>query len=122
MFPTVDMSELVAAAAAGDESAWHRIVDTYLPLVRHITRRYRLSDREAEDVSQTTWLRLVEKIDSIREPRALPGWIATTTRNESLRVLRARRNAGDPVDPAGYQAFDLGHDGAGVDRVGVDET
>ncbi len=116
MFPTVDLSELMAAAATGDESAWHHIVDTYLPLVRHITRRFRLSDREAEDVSQTIWLRLVEKIDTIREPRALPGWIVTTTRNESLRVLRVRRNAGDPVDPASYGALDLGHDGVGVDE------
>lgn len=115
MFPTVDLSELVAAAAIGDERAWNRIVVTYLPLVRHITRRYRLSDREAEDVSQTVWLRLVERIDTIREPRALPGWIVTTTKNESLRVLRVRRNAGDPVDPASHGAFELGFDAVGVD-------
>ncbi len=31
---------------------------------------------------------LVEHIGQLREPAALPGWIATTTRNECLRMLR----------------------------------
>ena len=36
-----------------------------------------------EGVTRTVWLRLVEHLDHIREPQALPGWIATTTGNES---------------------------------------
>jgi RNA polymerase sigma factor (sigma-70 family) len=46
------------------------------------------------------WLRLVEHLDELREPRALPGWLVTTTRNEALRVIRLRGRA-IPVDPQG---------------------
>ncbi|GAA1999347.1 sigma-70 family RNA polymerase sigma factor [Nakamurella flavida] len=95
---TGDVTELVVAAAAGDARAWNDLVERYLPLVISVLRRYRMSDRDAEDVSQTVWLRLVEHLGSLREPRALPSWIVTTTKNEALRVLRARR-LGIPVDP-----------------------
>src|ERR1019366_2937010 len=33
----------------------------------------------------------VEQIGSLREPAALPGWLATTTRHECLRILRVTR-------------------------------
>jgi RNA polymerase sigma factor (sigma-70 family) len=44
------------------------------------------------------WLKLVEHLGDIREPRAVPSWIATTTRNEALRVLQSRRRT-TSVDP-----------------------
>ena len=95
---TGDVSELVAAAAAGDQRAWNDLVDRYLPLVISVIRRYRMSERDGEDVSQTVWLRLVEHLGALREPRALPSWIVTTTKNEALRVLKSRQ-ASIPVDP-----------------------
>jgi DNA-directed RNA polymerase specialized sigma24 family protein len=33
----------------------------------------------------------VDQLDKIRDPAALPGWLATTTRRECVRVLRAVR-------------------------------
>jgi RNA polymerase sigma factor (sigma-70 family) len=106
MMQTVGVGELVAAASRGDQSAWTALVERYLPLVYSIVRRYRLSDKDAEDVSQTVWLRLVEHLDAIREPKALPGWIATTTRHEVLAVLGAKRRT-DPMDPTGNWLLDV---------------
>jgi len=37
------------------------------------------------------WLRLVDQLAAIRSPGALAGWLATTTRRECGRVLRAAR-------------------------------
>jgi len=82
---------LVESAAAGDQQAWAALIDRYVPLVRHIASRYRLSHNDFRDVNQIVWLRLLEHIGRIREPRALPGWIVATTRNEALRVLKAHR-------------------------------
>lgn len=82
---------LVDRAADGDEGAWHEIVDRYAPLVWSICARYQLGHEEAHDVGQTVWLLLVEKIGSLREPAALPGWLATTTQRECFRVLRVER-------------------------------
>jgi RNA polymerase sigma factor (sigma-70 family) len=43
-------------------------------------------------VAQTTWLRLVEHLDRIREPDKLGAWLATTARRESLRTIRRGSN------------------------------
>jgi DNA-directed RNA polymerase specialized sigma24 family protein len=59
--------------------------------VRLADRSYRLGDADTEDVGQSVWLQLVDQLDRIRDPAALPGWLATTTRRECLRVLGAAR-------------------------------
>jgi RNA polymerase sigma factor (sigma-70 family) len=92
------LTDLVSSAREGDQDAWNAIVERYLPLVCGLARRYRLSEADGDDVCQTVWLRLVERLDTLREPAALPGWIATTTRNECLRVIAARKRM-TPVDP-----------------------
>jgi RNA polymerase sigma factor (sigma-70 family) len=111
---TLGVGELVAAAAQGDQRAWSSLVERYLPLVYSIIRRYRLSDKDAEDVSQTVWLRLVEHLDAIREPAALPGWLATTTRHEALGILRNKRRT-DPVDPGASWILELRVDSPELD-------
>jgi RNA polymerase sigma factor (sigma-70 family) len=82
---------LVARARDGDQHAWSEIVDRYAPLVWSICNRYRLSRQDTDDIGQTVWLLLVEQLGNLRQPAALPGWLATTTHRECLRVLRAGR-------------------------------
>ncbi len=110
MDTTDPLATLVRAAREGDQDAWNAIVDRFLPLVGAIIRRHRLSEADGDDVSQTVWLRLVEHLDQLREPDALPGWIRTTARNECLRVIAARGRM-QPVDP---------QDGGGLDAVAGD--
>lgn len=86
-----DLTDLVHAAVNGDQSAWRRLVEAYLPLVKSVIRAHGLSGPDAEDITQVLWLRLVEHLKDLREPRALPGWIKTTTRNECIRLLKATR-------------------------------
>lgn len=81
-------AELVARVSAGDAAAWDELVDAYVGLVWAIARNHRLSQGDAADVSQTTWLRLVENLDRIEDPRRVGAWLATTARRECLRVLR----------------------------------
>jgi RNA polymerase sigma factor (sigma-70 family) len=87
---------LLKAAADGDAEAWNQIVDDYHRLVWSVARGFRLSVADAADVSQTTWLRLVENLDRINNPDQLAGWLATTARRESLRLIRkAQREVPD---------------------------
>ena len=85
------VSELLQRAAEGDRVAWRSIVDRYHRLVWSVIRGYRLDSSAAEDVFQTVWQRLIENCGRIRDPERLPGWLATTTRNEALRVLRHQK-------------------------------
>ncbi|HEY0934299.1 MAG TPA: sigma-70 family RNA polymerase sigma factor [Trebonia sp.] len=93
---------LVDAAGRGDEQAWNEIVDRYTPLLASVVGRFRLTTAEAQDVAQTVWLRLVEHLASLREPRALPMWIITTGRRECLRWVSDQRRVVplDPRDPS----------------------
>jgi RNA polymerase sigma factor (sigma-70 family) len=84
---------LVARAAGSDPGAWNEIVDRYAPLVWSICTRYQLSRQDTEDVGQTVWLLLVEQLGKLREPAALPGWLATTTARECLRMATAARKS-----------------------------
>jgi RNA polymerase sigma factor (sigma-70 family) len=98
----LSVTDLVAAACDGDQAAWNQIVERYAPLVWSICRRYNLERTDTDDVGQTVWLRLVEHLGSLREPAALPGWLAATTRHECQRVLqtaRRRREAEHRSDP-----------------------
>jgi RNA polymerase sigma factor (sigma-70 family) len=92
------LPELVALALQGNQRAWQDLVHRYSPLVSSVIRRYRMNDSDADDVRQNLWMRLVEHLKDIREPRALPGWVMTTTRNEAIRVLAGKRRT-EPVDP-----------------------
>jgi RNA polymerase sigma factor (sigma-70 family) len=84
------VTDLVTRARTGDKQAWDTLVERYAPLIWSICCRHRLS-ADAEDISQGVWLRLVGQLDKIRDPAALPGWLATTTRRECLRILGAAR-------------------------------
>jgi len=85
------LAELIDRAGRGDQQAWRDLVNRYANLVWSVARSYRLEHADAADVCQTTWLRLAEHLDSLREPSRLPGWLATTARRESLRVIAGRR-------------------------------
>jgi RNA polymerase sigma factor (sigma-70 family) len=79
---------LVGAAAAGDHTAWDALVDRFASTVWAIARAHRLNAADAADVSQTTWLRLLEHLNRIQQPERVGAWLATTARRESLHVLR----------------------------------
>ncbi len=83
------VTDLVTRARNDDKRAWDDLVERYAPLVWSICRRHQLNDADATDVNQSTWLQLISQLDNIREPAALPGWLATTTRRECVRVQRA---------------------------------
>ena len=85
---SVELAELVHAAGKGDQAAWNSIVERFAGLVWATVRAHRLNAVDGAEVVQTTWLRLVEHLDRIRDPERLGGWLATTARNECLRQIR----------------------------------
>ncbi|MGH9076864.1 MAG: RNA polymerase sigma factor [Acidimicrobiales bacterium] len=107
------MADLVRAAAGGDQRAWNALVDRFASTIWAIARSHRLGTSDASDVSQTTWLRLVENLDRINQPERVGAWLATTARRESLRVLRQsgrQAAAGDDLETAADPAPDLSPD------------
>lgn len=89
--PAQQLAWLVRAATEGDQAAWNALVDRFSRLLWGICRSHRLNPSDAADVCQLTWLRLMEHLESIREPARLPGWLATTCRRECLVQLRRNK-------------------------------
>jgi RNA polymerase sigma factor (sigma-70 family) len=109
--------DMVLAAQGGDPQAWNMLVQHYTPLLWSITRSARLSDADANDVIQTTWLRCLEHLGQLRSPTALGGWLATTARRETIRLQRqapserlesaAAEDAGNRTELEGLSPEDL---------------
>jgi len=81
------VSRLVRRAAEGEQRAWNELVEQFSGLVWGTARAHRLSDADAAEVSQTTWLRLIENIDRLHDPARVGAWLATTARRESIQQL-----------------------------------
>jgi RNA polymerase sigma factor (sigma-70 family) len=88
---TLDVARLVRRAAEGDRCAWERLYGQYARLVWAMTRDFKLTESDAADAAQATWLRLLEHIDRLEDPARISSWLAATARRECLRVLAARK-------------------------------
>jgi RNA polymerase sigma factor (sigma-70 family) len=105
------VSALVGAAAAGDQDAWNALVARFNGLVWAVARAHRLARADADDVVQTTWLRLVEHLERLDDPERVGAWLATTARRESLKALRgAARQVPAPPDEIPAPVLDTGLD------------
>jgi RNA polymerase sigma factor (sigma-70 family) len=82
------VEECVRLARMGDPEAWAEIVRRFEDILRAVVRGHRLSSADAADVVQTTWLRLAENLDRLKDPSRVGAWLATTARRECLRTRR----------------------------------
>jgi RNA polymerase sigma factor (sigma-70 family) len=85
-----EVAVVLRRAAEGDRASWNALVDSFSGMIWAVAHGHRLGPADAGEVVQTTWLRLLENLDRIREPERIGGWLATTARRESLRLLRLR--------------------------------
>jgi RNA polymerase sigma factor (sigma-70 family) len=104
--PDGEVAQLVRAAAAGDQAAWDVLVGRYVALLWHIAFRHGLSEWDAADVVQTTWLRLFENIEEVREPARVGSWLSTTAQRESLRHVAHQRRVVPSDDESTFDEQD----------------
>jgi RNA polymerase sigma factor (sigma-70 family) len=79
---------LLQAAGGGEQLAWAELISRYGGLVRAVVISFRLPAADAEDAVQSTWLRLLERMDTIKDPESLGSWLATTASRECLALIR----------------------------------
>lgn len=95
--PTETLASRAGAAFAayqdGDRQRLSELVDLATPLLWHTVRAQRVGYDQAEDVVQTTWLRLVHHAEVIHDSRAVLAWLIVTAKRESWRVVKDGRRA-----------------------------
>ncbi|MET0765147.1 MAG: sigma-70 family RNA polymerase sigma factor [Blastococcus sp.] len=102
---TVDRGPL-DALARGDAAEWESTVRRFEGLVRSTARSVLRADADVDEAVQRTWVLLFRHAERIHDHRALPGWLATTSRREALSVLRSQQRAIPTEDVADRVAPD----------------
>jgi RNA polymerase sigma factor (sigma-70 family) len=83
-----ELARLVRRSIAGDSTAWDALVERFAGLVYSVAKRAGLSNDDAEDVAQTTFITLYRRLGNIEQPDALAGWLSVTAAREALRTRR----------------------------------
>jgi RNA polymerase sigma factor (sigma-70 family) len=99
---------LVDACQRGDQQAWDHLVARYERLIYSVALRSGLSREDAADVTQATFIALLDSINRLRDDQRLPFWLMTVARRQSWRLRRRRDQelrvcapggaAADPID------------------------
>lgn len=93
------LADLVVAARRGDRDAFAAIYERFAGAV-HAVALARLRWSDCADVVQDVFLIAWERLPSVRDPAAFPGWLMTIARNRAVDHLRRPRAADDPPDVA----------------------
>jgi RNA polymerase sigma factor (sigma-70 family) len=109
---SVPDAELAQAASQGDKHAFVEIVSRHQAMVCGIALCILGDFAESEDAGQEAFLTAWRKLDDLRNPERLRGWLAQIARNTALEHLRRRRKA-DPLDAS----VDLPDESPGPDQL-----
>ena len=86
-------AELVLRILSGEESLFAQIVSRYSGCVWAVCSSYVKNPSDCEDVTQEVFVQCYRRLDTLRNPRALGGWLCQLARRHALMWLRttARR-------------------------------
>lgn len=86
--PASELPGVVLRARGGDLAAQSELVRRYSRRVSGFLRGM-LRDRLAvEDLTQTVWIKMVQRLPSLRDPATFESWLFTTARNAALDHMR----------------------------------
>ncbi|MHB1156795.1 MAG: RNA polymerase sigma factor [Phycisphaerales bacterium] len=101
----------MTAAAAGDESAWRRLVERYAGRIYGLLVR-QCGDRElAEEIAQATFVKIVDKLGQYADCGRFEAWLFRIAMNRLRDEMRRRKRhavnvdfAETPPETIGYHA------------------
>ncbi len=86
--------ELLRQAKTGDFAAFQKLIDALQPQVYGLAYRILRQEQDAEDVTQQTFLSLIENIEQFREESSVKTWVMKIASNHALKILRRRKTVG----------------------------
>ena len=100
--PTADPDlDLLRRARSGDFAAFEELVGRFQGRVYGLAHRMLGEPHDAEDVTQQTFLSLVEHLGDFRGESTVAAWVLRIAANHALKLLRKRR--GLPTVPLAEQ-------------------
>lgn len=89
--PHAEEEALLARLAEGDSSAAGGLFDLHAPRVERILFRILGTDPELSDLVHDVFLRALQGVPRLKDPRAFPGWLQRVAVSAAMDLLRARR-------------------------------
>lgn len=94
--------QLLSQARQGQWDAFETLVSRFEPRVFGLAWRILQQREDAEDITQQTFLSVMEHLDSFRGESSLATWILRIATNHALKLLRKRRGLVTvPLETAG---------------------
>src|SRR5581483_6714601 len=99
-------AQLVGRCLGGEQRAWDELVERYSRYVYAIVSQgYRLRGPDAEDAFLDVFLRVYDRLGSLRDPEALRPWIGQLTRRVCLdRLASSSREEPTELQPEDVEA------------------
>ena len=85
------LAEELAKAAAGDEDAWRKLVEAYLPRVHALVRSQCRDPELAEEITQSTFCTIVSKLGDYQEVGRFESWLMRIAMNRLRDEMRRRK-------------------------------
>ena len=79
---------LIEACRVGDDGAWETMIDRYQRWVYFVPRRYGLSEADAADIVQGTFITMMNSIKSFHEESNVKAWLGTVAKRQTWVHLK----------------------------------
>jgi RNA polymerase sigma factor (sigma-70 family) len=93
--------ELLDACRKGDQDAWGLLVGRYERLVFSVALRNGVTREEAADITQMTFVALLESISKLREEQRVASWLMSVARRLAWRQRRRSEREGRLIEQTG---------------------
>ena len=87
--------------SADNDEAWGEFVQIYRPYIMRIICSFGLQEKDAEDISQTTLLKLWERISEFTHNSrkgAFRAWLARVVKNETINFFRKKKSLDNKLE------------------------
>ncbi len=105
------LDETLAAAGAGDESAWRRLVEAYTGRVYGVIYRQCGDAELSEEITQTAFVKVVAKLGDYNETGRFEAWLFRIATNCLRDEMRRRKRQANTVDFAATPPESIGYTG-----------
>lgn len=87
-------SDLVARAAAGDDAAFHALVERHRAMVYRLAYQFAGHHHDAEDIAQDVFIKVYRSLDRFRHDAQLTSWLYRIVMNACIDHKRRQSPAG----------------------------
>ncbi len=105
--PNPELAGVLTRAAAGDESAWRRLIDLFSRRVFALAKSRCRDTGLAEEITQSVFATVASKLPTgeYAEQGKFESWIFRVTMNRLRDEMRRVRRHASPTDPAGFASM-----------------